>query len=540
MDGALIYLHVHGQLRGPLPLAAVQQAYQQGEHAGNVMSWRPGEPRWRSLAARWASRRSRSGAAPALLLCVSMLALGCVFGVAAPLGLDRPFGLWLRDAPLQSAGSAIAMLLAAAALAWRVWRRRGERQGGSVLLGLAWLAVATCVGAALWQSWRFEATRHADGDARMHASADGRVLRIDGPIGPRFVPDLERALARSPAPRRIDIDSPGGLVMDALDAAALVAERGIPVRVTGRCASACTLLWAGAPRREIEVLGRIGLHQARIDGNLPKAWKASGLAEGEPRSLALLRAAGFGPVLLGLRARTPPEQVAWASAQALLDDGVSARVVGARGERASAAELAMADAMVRAHADADSAAMYVAYAGIAPRSGLEQAQRLQHALTVADDVELQREVHEATQALHYLAFDAADDGALRDWGRVVHAQLLRAVRARDVPACAAYVAGLEATPDPAQARVRKRALVALLEGIAPQRSARKSDLMHGLDLLERLQTPFRALVDKGYPEDFAHWNDLQQCQLVEAKYAYALALAPGDDAQALRLIEGVL
>lgn len=321
-----MWLVVEGARTGPFPAATVRAAYLRGELAADAMSWQPGEPGWCSLGRRWGGTPPRVPGIAAVLA-IALLALA---GVVVP---------WLDIPPLRYADAQVhtGVVIAAVAMAIAVLGVYLHRGGARVLARGCFAAavIASLIvpsAALLLLSWRVDRERRADPDATMTLDADGRVLRIEGFVGASFVGDFDSALSRAPALERIDIDSPGGLVVDALEVATRIGERALRVRAVGECSSACVLLWAASPERELEVSTAIGLHQVSWPGDLPETIRESSIAEHEPTSLALLRAAGFSDALLARRAETPSDELATVDALKLLDEGVRMTVVDARGE----------------------------------------------------------------------------------------------------------------------------------------------------------------------------------------------------------------
>lgn len=92
----------------------------------------------------------------------------------------------------------------------------------------------------------------------------GGVLMLRGSIDPgsadRFSAEIERI---GEYVKRIELDSPGGSVEDALAIANLVRDREFATHVAGGrlCASSCPLILAGGKQRSAEEGAAIGVHQ---------------------------------------------------------------------------------------------------------------------------------------------------------------------------------------------------------------------------------------------------------------------------------------
>lgn len=176
-------------------------------------------------------------------------------------------------------------------------------------------------------------------DARFAVSDDGRSLRIEGSIGRRFASDLEQALQANRFIQRIVISSGGGYARPGLQAARLIRQHNLTVRVHGVCASMCVGLWAAAGARELEPDAVIGLHQWRATcDRLPEAERkeceyAVQFQTAHDRSYdGWLRAAGFNRRLLDLQESTAADDIAVLTAPVLWDNGVDFRVVDAWGQ----------------------------------------------------------------------------------------------------------------------------------------------------------------------------------------------------------------
>ena len=86
--------------------------------------------------------------------------------------------------------------------------------------------------------------------------------------------------------RTIDVvvfDSPGGLVLEAMDLGRYLRGRGIATLVPDEalCASACPLAYAGGVTREAGAKAWIGVHRAYLDETQAKGDRQTGLGEGQ-------------------------------------------------------------------------------------------------------------------------------------------------------------------------------------------------------------------------------------------------------------------
>lgn len=177
-------------------------------------------------------------------------------------------------------------------------------------------------------------------DATFSMLDDGKTLRIEGAIGPRFARQLEAVLAEHRFLQRIIITSGGGYAGPGLEAGRLIRRHNVTVRARGVCASMCVGVWAAATARELEPDAFIGLHQWRLDCRSMREdmrrkceYQGQFATEHDVTYTAWLRSAGFNAYLLSLQANTPAANVALLTAPQLWDNGVDFNAVSADGRR---------------------------------------------------------------------------------------------------------------------------------------------------------------------------------------------------------------
>ena len=161
-------------------------------------------------------------------------------------------------------------------------------------------------------------------DADVRFLPTDRSIRIEGAIGPRFDADVRAALEAHPDARAIVITSPGGMRAPAKRVAELANARGLTVRVSGRCASACALLWAAAHRREMTYDSGLGLHRSGLDPSLglPDVLRRRIMARNDRQTDDVLRQAGFPERVIAAGAATPADSMSWFSPYELQTGGV--------------------------------------------------------------------------------------------------------------------------------------------------------------------------------------------------------------------------
>ncbi len=175
-------------------------------------------------------------------------------------------------------------------------------------------------------------------NAVVAAAPEGDVLHVSGVIGSQFEPDVRDALQKHPSIRRVVVASPGGLRAQALRVGSLINRRGLTVRVEGRCASACVLLWATAQSREMTADSRIGLHGSSLDPDLPipEAMRRQLIERNDRETDEVLRKAGFSQRVVAMGAATPPSTMTWFTPGELQVEGVPFRLLAAPDAHAAA------------------------------------------------------------------------------------------------------------------------------------------------------------------------------------------------------------
>ncbi|HEX2009796.1 MAG TPA: hypothetical protein VJN44_02550, partial [Roseateles sp.] len=157
------------------------------------------------------------------------------------------------------------------------WRAAGHylRNGGSGLWG--WLTRLSLIGSAaqlllsalvgfapqMDEYWQLARGTDPIGQAAFKLSADGRTVRLSGPIGMGDATRLQALLAGTPQPVRLfELDSPGGRIYEAERMVELVRKSGAGTRAVGGCESACTLVFLAGTQRQLMPGAQLGFHRA--------------------------------------------------------------------------------------------------------------------------------------------------------------------------------------------------------------------------------------------------------------------------------------
>ncbi|WP_213086221.1 RDD family protein [Roseateles sp. DAIF2] len=157
------------------------------------------------------------------------------------------------------------------------WRAASAylRENGSLLWG--WLARLSLIGSAVQlllstlvgfgpqmdEYWQLARGTDPIGQATFKLSADGRTLRLDGPIGMGDATRLQTVLAGTRQPVRLfELASPGGRVYEAERMVEMVKKAGAGTRAVGGCESACTLVFLAGAQRQLMPGAQLGFHRA--------------------------------------------------------------------------------------------------------------------------------------------------------------------------------------------------------------------------------------------------------------------------------------
>ena len=143
-----------------------------------------------------------------------------------------------------------------------------------------------------------------------------------GRITDGFEEELRRKIAEEPKIKRVYIESPGGLTLEAKGAARLLNEHSIAVRVAGKCASACVHLWAAADHRELTSSARLGLHAGRPRKEAPGPLELVAAPARQKISDDMLRHAGFSESLIAKARQIPHKSILWLTPADLSAAGV--------------------------------------------------------------------------------------------------------------------------------------------------------------------------------------------------------------------------
>lgn len=151
---------------------------------------------------------------------------------------------------------------------------------------------------------------------------EAHALRMSGTMAPGFYAGVRDAVAAHPDTRVLIVRSRGGRLSEARKVAALLNARGIAMRVDGRCASACAVLWAASDTREMTADSRLGLHRSHWPVPLPAPLRSWWEQRSDRANVQVFLDAGFSPDVARRAAQTPSGSMFWIGALELKQERV--------------------------------------------------------------------------------------------------------------------------------------------------------------------------------------------------------------------------
>lgn len=244
-----MFLRIDGIQSGPFSAEDVAKRFRSGELDPRTMSWCDGETRWISLGRRWPPRRTLKRSI--LGIAIAIVSAACAVAVAEsqleplPFRLQTGVVLWcLVIALVAVAGFGLH-------LSWSATRLAKRRN--LALVASAVVAVAMAMWAIGFAGFSYPILQVRQGapNATVTYNASVNAIQIRGSLGGKISEQVRGLLDAHPEATTILIDSPGGLVADALAVADVVKSRSLTVRIDGICASACVAIWAASPSRQM-------------------------------------------------------------------------------------------------------------------------------------------------------------------------------------------------------------------------------------------------------------------------------------------------
>lgn len=324
-----MFIRVAGVQSGPFKAEDVKLRYHQGTLDRRAMSWCEGERRWISLGKRWPIYQ---GTATALCwIGVALVAAGSAAATALSQLKMLPFALQTGTTMLLLVVILATVTCAGLYMAWRVSARARRRSLMTVMLAISAMATLVYSIGLAGLSYPILTLRQRAPNAEVVYESATNSVRIQGPVGARLNEQVHHTMHLHPDTRTIVLDSPGGLVDDALDLAKFIRKNSIAARIDGTCASACVAIWAASPTRTISASSVIGIHQLQLGGNMPPQVSESARVDEQKQYDDYLRGAGFTDQQIQQGDQTPPAGMYWLNPVQAVTNAVHAVIVDDNG-----------------------------------------------------------------------------------------------------------------------------------------------------------------------------------------------------------------
>lgn len=152
-----------------------------------------------------------------------------------------------------------------------------------------------------------------DFSVRQHAELGDIVLlhgKIAGGDADRFGAFVD---SLDTVPGGVALNSPGGIVDEALRLGRLVRERGLDTHILPgmACLSSCPYVLAGGVARQVSLTGAVGLHQHYYEtpGYMPAFWAVEDIQRGQGETMRHLIDMGIDPGVMLHSLSTPPHDI---------------------------------------------------------------------------------------------------------------------------------------------------------------------------------------------------------------------------------------
>lgn len=143
---------------------------------------------------------------------------------------------------------------------------------------------------------------------------EGTTYRLEGEIAQGDAARIIDRLAElEPTPERLILQSPGGIVEEALSLGRHLREGGITTQMLAGefCYSACPYLLAAGATREIDEAAQVGVHQHYFGEStlLPASFAVEDIQAGQGAVMAYLVDMGIDPRVMQHALTTPPNEI---------------------------------------------------------------------------------------------------------------------------------------------------------------------------------------------------------------------------------------
>lgn len=529
-----LLLRIDGIQSGPYEADEVERRYRDGDLGRYVMSWREGEDHWISLGKRWRGHERSMIAASCIT--IALLAVGGATAVSRSEIRILPFSLQTGTVLWLLVGVLIGITAAALFVAWRATAKASKRSLVLVVVTIvATVACALSLAAASVDDSVLRIRRKTP-NAKVTFDKADNAIHITGILGARLNAQFQDALNRHPGTRMIVLDSPGGLVEDALGLADTVSSRRLPARIEGMCASACVAVWAASPYREMDATSVVGVHKMRVDINLPSEFIVKADAKDGSRYDAFLRNAGFDEATIRKGNQTPPSGMYWLNPAQVGAAGVTFVVVGRNGAPVSTP---MATWLWVEHALGEhnsATALMAAIREDAPSLVSRHAEAMYGAWSTSTPRALNQAMESLSSDALVFALQHATDKATVRWAQSLYA-VSRNYESSGSMCSLAYGEG-----------AASHAIASALADASNHNLGQLVSTTTQLEVVHPLPASASPVVDAvlrrveadakrwGYPTR-SHWTGREWCQYRLAYYGYALQLPTPQAAEAVRYFE---
>lgn len=171
---------------------------------------------------------------------------------------------------------AASLVFASSLLIWQPWSRRRQRSQHGVQKAITATAALAAIGLSITFGGATPIVARI-GDARssfagyhLEYEPSTLTLTFSGTVGPGVAAKISHALNTHSGVTTLRLNSPGGLLDEALRAAqALGRWPDVKTQIDGECNSACVIIFVGGSRREADIDASIGLHAASAITRIP-------------------------------------------------------------------------------------------------------------------------------------------------------------------------------------------------------------------------------------------------------------------------------
>lgn len=160
------------------------------------------------------------------------------------------------------------------------------------------------------------------------SQVDGTTYRLEGDIAQGDAPRIQKLIEEAiPRPETLILQSPGGVVSEALALGRFIRQDGINTRMLSGefCYSACPYILVSGVTRTIEDGAQVGVHQHYFGEStlLPASFAVEDIQAGQGEVMIYLDEMGIDPLVMVHALTTPPEEIYVLLPEQLQDYGIA-------------------------------------------------------------------------------------------------------------------------------------------------------------------------------------------------------------------------